>query len=181
MPKKIFGIEYPTQLETRRMLEQKNLTIAPVHRRILAYILDVIPTLFLASAIMIPCGLAYSGFGIERGDGATIARATFLLWAWVVFPLYYALLALILGRTLGCWVLRIKSVRMSGNGIGFVYGFLRGFFIGTITALFFPFLLIVHTLLSLFDWRGNRMRILGWDAASGTIVVQEIKNAQDDH
>lgn len=172
MGKKILVLEYLTQPEIREALEQENLTIASIYRRILAYILDLTLTLFLTSVLMVPLGLAYSAFGLEKGEGEKLAKSIFIFWALLVFPLYYAFSSLIFTRTLGCWISGIRIVRMSGERVGFIYGFLRGFLIGTITVIWFPILIIVHTLLTLFDWRGNRLKLSGWDAASRTMVVE---------
>jgi uncharacterized RDD family membrane protein YckC len=176
MPKKFIGMEFPSQQEIRDMLDARSLRVAACYKRILAYIIDVIITLIGAYFLIVRTGVLRGVFETEASE--YIAKLTFVLWAWTIFPIYYASCVLIGGKTLGCWVSGITVIKITGEWIGFISACVRGVMIGVVTSFFFPFLIAAHTLaalLKLLKYGGKRLQILGWDAGSRTIVVETKK------
>lgn len=170
---KKFGMESASYEETLAMLEGRGLQIASPYRRILAYGIDVAITYLVSYFLMAKSSFGHLAF--DELTGGDPAKYIYLFWAWAALPLYYAICVSMIRRTIGCWISGIAVIMVTGKRINFIYGFLRGFAMGTITALFFPILIILITILVLISFRTDPLRTVGWDMASRSIVVQNGK------
>jgi len=173
---KKFGLASASHEETLATLEEKGLKTASPYRRILAYVIDVVIAYLLSHYLMVSSSFGHLAF--DELTGGNPAKYTFVFWSLVVMPFYYALCAVMVRRTIGCWLAGIDIILVTGERLGFLYAFLRGFTIGIITGFFFPILLILQTILALISYTRDPLRLIDWDMASRSIVVQK-KNAEE--
>lgn len=169
--RRTLGMDFLSQDAIDTVLKNWAVHFASNVRRLVAYFIDLGITLSLVYMIMVKGGGARFLLGPSAAE--TLAKVTFLLWAWLVFPMYYGACAFVSGKTIGCWIAGISVITASGKRPGFMRGCLRGWVMGTLTAVLFPVLIGLHTIYVVLSWRKNRLKMTAWDLASQTLVVDK--------
>lgn len=157
--------------EVRNMLDSRNLVIAPIQRRLAAYSIDV-GIVFLISCLILVATYTGTWHGLLSTD---LKHAVTIMWFsfWLSMPLYYAICNPIFGKTVGCRFSKIEVISLAGQEVGFAKAYIRGLILATVTIGLFPFIIALHSLLTLISWKRSELKRTWWDLGTGTIVVQE--------